>query len=309
MVAMGRWRIQLHLGATGADGPLAICSLPAMGISRKGKRLLTIGDERYFWCSHGTDYGIAVVVVTEDAFVHGQRGQQLGFSVPYGELVVAHDTHWSGRSHTVVTPGVVRRAIDLAKRAAPPFTGRAGEPDLLLSEEDVRRASAETPRVRIEANLVRADADLAAVVDAMGAPANDPAPVYKVGVLMDRLLDIGHMSQLAPETEDALVEGWFQRHARTIERIVPSIQAAANAIAQTLTTPQPFPDSARERCYERRSALAAFLDLGNRAGLGDVLARVDTAAADTALRAERPTKFAPPGIPRSHWWWGVRLPF
>ena len=76
------------------------------------------------------------MVVTDAAFAKGKRAQQLRFSLAYDHLrlpraggVVAF------RQRAVVAPGVIRRAIHVARSLPSPFTGGCGAPDVVLAGE------------------------------------------------------------------------------------------------------------------------------------------------------------------------------
>jgi len=54
-----------------------------MAVSRKGWRKIVVEEDEYYWRAIGTDWGIEVVIVTEDAFVRGHSSLQLLFGLDY----------------------------------------------------------------------------------------------------------------------------------------------------------------------------------------------------------------------------------
>ncbi len=112
-----------------------------MAIGRKGWRPITVGGDQYFWkagLDDDWDGSLVVTVVTDVAFRSGCTGQQLGFWLPYPGFPQAG----------VVTPRIVRLAIELGLDADPPFTGADREPNLALSGEALERVHALYEEVR-----------------------------------------------------------------------------------------------------------------------------------------------------------------
>ena len=109
-----------------------------MVLSQKGWRTITVHQAPFFWRARGTDWGITAVVVTAEAFAAGQKAQQLRFMLDYDNLAIPHQDDgkvirsFSLRHHAVITPGVVRLAIERASALSPPFTGQHGLPDVSL---------------------------------------------------------------------------------------------------------------------------------------------------------------------------------
>lgn len=111
-----------------------------MAVPKKGWRKIRIADADWFWRANGTDWGIDVVVVGPEAFVSGQRAQQLVFNLDYDPHRTPPGTGMSGRQQAAIAPGVVRFALERALAAQPPFTGEVGPPDMSLSKEDLKEA-------------------------------------------------------------------------------------------------------------------------------------------------------------------------
>lgn len=104
-----------------------------MAVPKKGWRRLTVNEHSYFWRAIGTDWGISVVVVTEDAFIPGATAQQLTFQLRYDALQTPHpDGSVSLKQRAAVAPGVVALAIQHAIRSTPRFTGKIGEQNIVL---------------------------------------------------------------------------------------------------------------------------------------------------------------------------------
>jgi len=104
-----------------------------MAVPKKGWRKITVRNARFFWRTLGTDWEVNAVVVTEAAFVSGKRAQQLLFTLDYDlRLIGCGDGFRSYRQRAVISPGVVRMAIELSLDMWPPFTGLHGLPDVLL---------------------------------------------------------------------------------------------------------------------------------------------------------------------------------
>lgn len=96
-----------------------------MAVTKKGWRPIEVNGGTFFWRALGRDYGIDVVVVTAQAFERG-RSQHLHFVLRYA----------GAPQQTAVSPGVVRRAIEMGCARQPPFTGSDGEKDLLLTSAE-----------------------------------------------------------------------------------------------------------------------------------------------------------------------------
>ena len=128
-----------------------------MAVSKRGWRRISVGGRSYFWRARGTDYGIEVVVVTDLAFEHGQRGQQLSMQLSYDHLQLPlNDTgsHQLLLQRAVVSPFVVRGAIEIALEMTPPFTGGCGLEDVRIPREKLKDVQC---RARV---TVRAPVDL-----------------------------------------------------------------------------------------------------------------------------------------------------
>ncbi len=279
-----------------------------MSSSRKGRRTIVVDGVRYSWQARGTDEGgIAVSVATDDAFVSGQRGQWLHFHVPYDSLMSAHEASWGAHQRARVTPGLVRRAIEFACRRKPPFTGRGGEPDVQLSREDVAALVAEAPLERIQGELRRVEVQLARLTAEMFEKDGDATLVCTAEVLLAYWLEIARIEEMVHD--DAVrdtVNTWLKAHADARLQVTAPIQMATNAISSTLAKSWPAWQGAHSRCCERRSGLAFFLERCARAGLSEVVARIDTSEVDARFRAwnepfDRDMSFG--WIPGSHFWW------
>ena len=114
-----------------------------MAVPRKGWRKISVGERVYHWRAHGTDWGIVVAVVTDAAFVPGERAQQLAFTLDYDPL----KTPLAGggvrlKQRAAVAPGAVRLAIERALSAQPPFLGTTGAEDVTLSPEALAEVQA-----------------------------------------------------------------------------------------------------------------------------------------------------------------------
>ena len=119
-----------------------------MAVPRKGWRKISVEERVYHWRANGNDWGIDVVVVTEDAFRRGERAQQLVFTLDYDHLrtplgngVVAV------RQRAAVAPAIVRLAIEHALSVEPPFLGIAGAADVTLNPQALAEVQA---RARID---------------------------------------------------------------------------------------------------------------------------------------------------------------
>jgi hypothetical protein len=109
-----------------------------MAVPKKGWRRITVGNETYSWRAIGTDSGIDVVVVTDAAFVRATKAQRLLFRLDYDHLKSPRPGGAVAfRQRAVVAPGVVRRAIHVARGLSSPFTGETGVPDVVLSREEL----------------------------------------------------------------------------------------------------------------------------------------------------------------------------
>jgi hypothetical protein len=113
-----------------------------MAISHKGMRTLTVAQKTYFWRTHmDSDFlGVHAVIVTEEAFVRGHRGQQLKFFVPRMIPGLPAPSPWPAvPSQYPITPAIIRRAIELASAAPSPFTGALDAGDVVLDAKDAAR--------------------------------------------------------------------------------------------------------------------------------------------------------------------------
>jgi hypothetical protein len=240
-----------------------------VGSSRKGKRRIVVDDVEYFWTATGSDHGITVAVVTGDAFVHGQRGQWLRFAVGYGSASVPQEGGWRLIAQRSVTPGVVRRAIEVARRRG--FTGREGLPDMVLTPEESAAALAETPERRIARML---------------AAASDALADGRMEVVIGLFGDIGETIAKDPECGHFMVlDAWFKAAADRLRAQVVGIQGYVDATLATLEKDWPNRQFPTERCRERHAALMMFLNHARRAGLADVDDAVDRRG--LAARLER----------------------
>jgi hypothetical protein len=246
-----------------------------MSLAKRDWRPLAADGVGYFWRASGTDDGISVVVVTADAFAPGRRGQQLGFLVDYP---------------TVVSPGVVRRAVDYAVRARPPFTGRAGEADVRLANPLARVLARDEPR----------DALLAALESLAGIIRADPSRPGMDWSIADRLMEIAAAIELAPALrDDPEVQTWYDRTQ------APDRANAARVLADAARAAL-----GRDRRYWQwgcwyRSALEVLFALAASDGAG---AATDVRDLDRRLRAlPAETRRSPwvTALPASHDWWAA----
>ena len=119
-----------------------------MAVPRKDWRKISIEGRVYHWRANGQDWGIEVVVVTEDAFRRGDRAQQLAFTLDYDHLRTPREDGGVGlKQRAAVAPEVIRLAIERALSAEPPFTGMAGAADVTLSPQAMAEVQA---RARID---------------------------------------------------------------------------------------------------------------------------------------------------------------
>jgi hypothetical protein len=124
-----------------------------VAVPRKGWRSIAVSDHHYFWRAIGRDWSISVVVVTEAAFARAGTAQQLRFELSYDPLREKRPQSETHHQRAVVSPAVVRRAIEIATELTPPFTGDHGKPHMTLPAEfdDAIRELA-----RVEPALARA---------------------------------------------------------------------------------------------------------------------------------------------------------
>src|SRR6187397_2529435 len=98
-----------------------------MAVPKKGWRKLTVEATEYYWRAIGTDWGISVVVATENAFRRGATAQQLRFSLDYDQrrvpFTTAHGEGVSLHQRAAVAPGIVHAAIESSLALPRPFTG------------------------------------------------------------------------------------------------------------------------------------------------------------------------------------------
>jgi hypothetical protein len=77
-----------------------------------------------------------IVVITQAAFYRGKTAQQLRFTLDYDHLMTPFETPLgrgeSLRQRAAVAPGVVRLAIERALMLPQPFSGKHGEPNVVL---------------------------------------------------------------------------------------------------------------------------------------------------------------------------------
>ena len=115
-----------------------------MAVPRKGWRKISVEGRVYHWRANGQDWGIEVVVVTEDAFRRGDRAQQLVFTLDYDHLRTPRENGGVGlKQRAAVVPEVIRLAIEHALAAKPPFTGIAGAADVTLSPQALAEVQAQ----------------------------------------------------------------------------------------------------------------------------------------------------------------------
>jgi hypothetical protein len=106
-----------------------------VAVPKKGWRKLAIDDSVYYWRASGHEWGLDVVVVTDDAFQRGTTAQQLVFRLDYDHECTPLVGPFDGvslRQRAAISPAVVRAAIERARIATPPFTGEIGLPDVTL---------------------------------------------------------------------------------------------------------------------------------------------------------------------------------
>lgn len=119
-----------------------------MAVPRKGWRKISVEGRVYHWRANGQDWGIEVVVVTEDAFRRGDRAQQLAFTLDYDHLQTPREDGGVGlKQRAAVAPEVIRLAIEHSLSAKPPFTGIVGAADVTLSPQALAEVQA---RARID---------------------------------------------------------------------------------------------------------------------------------------------------------------
>jgi len=123
-----------------------------MAVPRNGWRTIVVSDSQYRWRAIGTDFGIKVVVVTDAAFERGKAAQQLRFRLDYDHLETPFKTPLASgvslKQRAAVSPGVVRLAIERALTLPQPFTGKHGDPDIILESRIVAELQASA---RVEA--------------------------------------------------------------------------------------------------------------------------------------------------------------
>lgn len=127
-----------------------------MAIPRKHFRSLVVRERTFFWRVVSDLDAVDVLVVTEDAFVSGQRGQQLRAvwwrpADPLPELS-SERVHAYLPRPAAVTPALVRRLVEAGLDADPPFTGRPGAGDVRVAETVVRE-------VQLQAEALAASLD------------------------------------------------------------------------------------------------------------------------------------------------------
>jgi hypothetical protein len=107
-----------------------------MAVPKKGWRTIAVESRVYYWRAIGKDWGINVVVVTEEAFTRDATAQQLTFRLEYDHLGTPRGNGAvSLRQRAAVAPGVVRAAIEAAVGSDPAFTGELGRADVTLTAE------------------------------------------------------------------------------------------------------------------------------------------------------------------------------
>ncbi len=153
-----------------------------MALSRSGFRSITVGGDAFYWrvIDHGEPSfpdgspGRLVDVVAPVAFESGKRGQVLRFTLPLG---------W------VVTPRLVRWAIEDGAAGTPPFTGAAGQADLVLDPAQWLR--------RAERRMIGHLGDLLEAVE----------PSYRASrAMVDGLADVGEHRVALEMLEDHAAE-------------------------------------------------------------------------------------------------------
>jgi hypothetical protein len=259
-----------------------------MGATRKGRRRIVIDGVEYFWSSRGDDYGIGIAVCTSDAFERGQRGQWLRFQIGYESRVAADGHGWQLHQRSAVTPVVIRRAIEIAHRRDPPFTGRPGQPDVVLDRDEAHEALDLTIAQTIAIDLRAATAEL----DRILAP-------RAVTQLMGCWFAIGRNLESGEPSEREPVDDWICVRSDQLIAARVTLQQDGDAIPETLV--RAMDRSAYSRCCEQRSAIEFLIAMCRDRDVGLDL---DTRRTDELLRAvavDRPTVRS--GIPASHWWW------
>jgi hypothetical protein len=268
-----------------------------MARSRKGWRRIVVEGAEFYWLARGTDDGIYARVVGPEAFVSGQHGQELSFGLSYYSVLSPTETGWRTKQRTAITPGVVRRAIDLARARQPAFTGRIGEPDVMLSEEEARALMTLTPSEQVVGDLARAEAVLARV---------ESGEARAIELLLGIVLALGRTLHHARSTEaEALAVTWARERAARLVALAPAVQSYVRDLEATLAKEWPEWQRQRERCCERRSAVEFLLDLCRRAGLPELPSTIDTRTVDAHLLAPKPAIVPEPDFPASHAWWFV----
>ena len=104
---------------------LALISAPFF-VSRNNERRLSIDGAAYAWRATGTDEGVHVIVRAEGGLAPGWRCRRVRLRVPHG-------------AGAAVTPGVARRAVEIARRRGDP----GGAAEIVLTEGEAREALGE----------------------------------------------------------------------------------------------------------------------------------------------------------------------
>ena len=105
-----------------------------MAVPKKGWRKLTVDNHHFYWRTIGTDWGITLVVVTDAAFIPNKTSQQLRITFDYDQLrtqIAPGAVALTQR--VVITPRIVRLAIEQAIAMEPAFTGEIGAEDISLA--------------------------------------------------------------------------------------------------------------------------------------------------------------------------------
>lgn len=78
------------------------------------------------------------MVITDEAFVRGQASQQLTFNIDYDHKRVSiGEGSFSLQQQAVISPAVIRLAIEIGSKKTNSFTGEVGKNNVVLEGDDV----------------------------------------------------------------------------------------------------------------------------------------------------------------------------